>query len=194
MRCLRAASPAGRCQFRPTITASLCRRASGLLASTDCAAMRARACRRQPNNCWGLIPFCRATSDTHEPGPRLSTMVRALSSSDHRRRRRVPVISSMRRTDATASSGPLPGSASFVLSVCSRVRSNRSLMARHQATARAGRKCGSSEPLTLGLPLTRSTNSCIPNAKRMAPRSYLTDRWRFLRSTGQREPASGTLS
>jgi len=36
-------------------------------ASTGCAAMRARACRRQPNNCWGLIPFSRATSDTHEP-------------------------------------------------------------------------------------------------------------------------------
>ena len=62
--------------------------------------------RRQPNSCCGLSPCRRATSDTLAPGVRLSTTMRALSSSDHRRRRPVPVISSIRRTDATASSPP----------------------------------------------------------------------------------------
>lgn len=80
----------------------------------------------------------------------LSMMMRALSSSDHCRRRPEcdpgPVITSIRRTIVTASSPPSPG---FVSSVRSSLWSNRSLMARHQATARARPERGGGAPLTL---------------------------------------------
>ena len=66
------------------------------------ACISSRACRRQPNSCCGLSPCRRATSDTLAPGLRLSTKMRALSSSDHCRRRPVPVISSSRRTVVTS--------------------------------------------------------------------------------------------
>jgi ABC-type sugar transport system ATPase subunit len=116
------------------------------------AGSRARASRRQPNSCCGLSPCRRATSDTLAPGPRLSTTMRALSSSDHRRRRPVPVISSIRRTDATASSVPPSG---LLSTLCSSVWSNRSLMARHQATDHAPPKCGVRAPLTQEHPRPR---------------------------------------
>src|SRR6266436_3749260 len=126
-------------------------------ASSTGSEMRARASRRQPNSCCGLSPCRRATSDTLAPGLRLSTTMRALSSSDHRRRRPVPVISSMRRTDVTASSPPSSG---LLSSVCSSVWSNRSLMARHQATDRASPECGAGAPLTLNQLVSDESVSC----------------------------------
>lgn len=64
----------------------------------DALGISARASRRQPNNCCGETPLRRATSDTFAPGFQLSMMMRAFSSSDHCRRRPVPVITSIRRT------------------------------------------------------------------------------------------------
>jgi len=100
-------------------------------ASTGCAAMRARACRRQPNNCWGLISFSRATSDTHEPDLSHSTDDAGL----------------VMVGPTTAPAGPrdqldaphwrdgairaVAWLGQLVLSVCSSAWSNRSLMARH---------------------------------------------------------------
>jgi hypothetical protein len=55
-----------------------------------------RTSRRQPKSCCGLSPFRRATYETLAPGFKLSTRMRAFSSVDHRRRRPVPVISSIR--------------------------------------------------------------------------------------------------
>jgi hypothetical protein len=60
-------------------------------------------------------PRRRATSDTLLPGFRLSTTIRALSSTDHCRRRAAPVISSIRRD------GIIAATAGFVSSVCSSV-------------------------------------------------------------------------
>jgi hypothetical protein len=57
----------------------------------------------------------------------------------------------------TESSAPLAG---FVSSVCSSVWSNRSLMARHQATARDRPKCGVGAPLTLDGRRDRHTADC----------------------------------
>ncbi len=119
---------------------------TGTPASPRHPAIRSRAWRRQPNNCCGESPLLRATSDTFAPGFRLSMTRRALSSSDRRRRRPVPVISSIRRTAVTPASA---FASAFVSNVCSSVWSNRSLMARHQATAVAGAKCGGRAPLTI---------------------------------------------
>src|SRR5215813_12642580 len=55
-----------------------------------------RASRRHPNSCCGVIPCCRATSETTAPGCWLSSTMRALASGDQRRRRPTPVITSMR--------------------------------------------------------------------------------------------------
>src|SRR5215472_3756607 len=55
-----------------------------------------RASRRHPNSCCGVIPCCRATSETTAPGCWLSSTMRALASGDQRRRRPIPVITSMR--------------------------------------------------------------------------------------------------
>jgi transposase len=73
--------------------------------------------------------------------------MRALSWADHRRRCPAPVITSIRRTVVTAS----PGSATsvLVLNLWSSVWSNRSLMGRHQATARTRRIRGTKTSLTL---------------------------------------------
>ena len=57
-----------------------------------------RACRRQPNSCCGVSPCRRAISETTAPGASVSSMIRALSSAENRRRRPVPVITSSRRT------------------------------------------------------------------------------------------------
>ena len=78
-------------------------------AGTNCGASMSvlapagrRACRRQPNTCCGVSPCRRATSETTAPGTSVSSMIRALSSSENRRRRPVPVITSSRRTAAPA--------------------------------------------------------------------------------------------
>jgi len=118
------------------------RHGSGAASPAGAVPTASRACRRQPNNCCGLSPCRRATSDTLAPGFRLSTTMRALSSADHCRRRPVPVISSIRRTVVTP---PSALSAGLLSSVCS----NRSLIARHQATTRARPKRGVGVPLTL---------------------------------------------
>ena len=55
-----------------------------------------RASSRHPNSCCGVIPCCRATSETTAPGCWLSSTMRALTSGDQRRRRPTPVITSMR--------------------------------------------------------------------------------------------------
>src|SRR5262245_509376 len=55
-----------------------------------------RASRRHPNSCCGVIPCCRATSETTAPGCSLSSTMRALASGDQRRRRPTPVITSIR--------------------------------------------------------------------------------------------------
>src|SRR6185437_4375953 len=57
-----------------------------------------RACRRQVNTCCGVSPFRRATSETTAPGTSVSSTIPALKSSENRRRRPVPVITSSRRT------------------------------------------------------------------------------------------------
>ena len=102
------------------------------------------ASRRHANNCWGLSPWRRATSDTLTPSSRLSTTMRALSSLDHRRRRPAPVISSIRRTAVA-----LPSRRSALLSsLRSSVMSKSSLMGRHYATTRTLPKCGNERPLT----------------------------------------------
>ena len=64
-------------------------RPAGAVPTASCSLSfnSSRACRRQPNNCCGLSPCRRATSDTLAPGFRLSTTIRALSSADHCRRR-----------------------------------------------------------------------------------------------------------
>ena len=105
--------------------------------------IRARAARRQPNSCCGLSPCRRATSDTFAPGARLYRTIWVLASVDHRRRRPLPVISSIRRTSPAS-----PGSFPLGSSVRSSVWSNRSFMPRHHATAGANTKCGAETPLT----------------------------------------------
>jgi hypothetical protein len=99
--------------------------------------------------------------------------MRALSSLDHRRRRPVPVISSIRRTSVTP-----PRPSALLSSLCSSVMSKSSLMGRHYATTRTPPKRGNEAPLTvscdkLGDPQTASwpqpvetdRNACggIPN-------------------------------
>jgi hypothetical protein len=63
-----------------------------------------RPSRRQPNNCWGVSPCRRATTDTAAPASSLSATIRALSSTVQRRRPPPPVITSMRRTWRSGSS------------------------------------------------------------------------------------------
>ena len=75
---------------------------------------RRLASRRQPKICCGDIPWRRATSDVTAPGANVSAMIRALSSTDQRRRRPVPVITSTRRTPASGSK------------LCSSIRTSRS--------------------------------------------------------------------
>jgi hypothetical protein len=106
---------------------------------------KAPASRRHPNNCCGLSPWRRATSDTLTPPARLSTTMRALSSLDHRRRRPMPVISSIRRTSET----PPPAPAALLPSLRSSVMSKSSLMDRHYATTRTPPKRGNEAPLSL---------------------------------------------
>src|SRR3954467_12347739 len=54
-----------------------------------------RAARRQPNTSCEQPCQRRATSETRAPGTRVSAMIRALSSSDQRRRRAGPVRTSI---------------------------------------------------------------------------------------------------
>src|SRR3954466_5814680 len=63
-----------------------------------------RACRRHVNTCCGISPWRRATSETTAPGKSVSSTISALSSSENRRRRPVPVITSSRRTVTSGSS------------------------------------------------------------------------------------------
>lgn len=66
--------------------------------------LRWRASRRHPNNCCGVSPWRRATTDTTAPGPSASATIRALSSIVQRRRPTAPVMTSMRRTCRAGSS------------------------------------------------------------------------------------------
>lgn len=59
------------------------------------------------NNCCGLMPLRRATSDTLAPRSKLSTTMRTLSRHGHRRRRPMLVINSIPRTLATPSPAAL---------------------------------------------------------------------------------------
>lgn len=56
-----------------------------------------RPCRRQPNNCCGVRPCCRATALTEHPAAKLSAAICAFCSPVHDRRRPAPVIISRRR-------------------------------------------------------------------------------------------------
>jgi hypothetical protein len=56
-----------------------------------------RASRRQVNSCCGVAPCRRATCETTASGASDSSIARAFSSSDQRRRPQAPVITSMRR-------------------------------------------------------------------------------------------------
>jgi hypothetical protein len=105
----------------------------------------ASASRRQANNCCGLSPLRRATSETLAPRSRLSTTMRALSARDHRRRRPEPVISSIRRTSDTPAAAQSP----LLSSLRSSVMSKGSLIRPHYAAAKAQAKCGVAIPLTL---------------------------------------------
>jgi hypothetical protein len=70
-------------------------------ASRDFPSGWRRACRRHVNTCCGVSPCWRATSETTAPATSVSSTIRALSSSEARRRRPVPVITSSRRTVAS---------------------------------------------------------------------------------------------
>src|SRR6266404_5952250 len=128
---------------------------------------KARASRRHANNCCGLSPWRRATSDTLTPPVRLSTTMRALSSLDHRRRRPMPVISSIRRTSET----PPPAPAALLSSLRSSLMSKSSLMGRHYATTPTPPKRGNEAPLTMASPTEPRT--CAPHSsqrrRRRAP-------------------------
>jgi hypothetical protein len=63
-----------------------------------------RACRRHVNNGCGVSPCRRATSEITALGTSVSSMILALSSSENRRRRPVPVITSSRRTPVACGS------------------------------------------------------------------------------------------
>lgn len=94
-------------------------------AGTNCGASAVdieglRACRRHVNTCCGISPCGRATSETTAPGKSASSTIRPLSSSENRRRRPVPVITSSRRTVT-------PGS-SIGSSIGSSVAARRSLL------------------------------------------------------------------
>lgn len=85
--------------------------AAGVVAGTkaigvvSCAASRARrASRRQPNTCWGVTPWRRATAETTAPGTRVSSRIAALASADQTRRPLPPVITSRRRGSNLCSS------------------------------------------------------------------------------------------
>ena len=94
------------------IGAACCRRrrcvdASSTIAGTKlgpASSLRLRASRRQPNNCCGVSPCRRATTDTDAPASSVSSTIRALSSTVQRRRPPAPVINSMRRTGCSGSS------------------------------------------------------------------------------------------
>src|SRR5271168_3524544 len=80
---------------------------AGAAVSVDFAATRAmfrHAARRQPNTCCEQTCQRRATSDTRAPGTRLSSTIRAFSSTDQRRRRPGPTSTSTRRYSPFASS------------------------------------------------------------------------------------------
>ena len=61
-----------------------------------------RACRRHVNTCCGVSPRRRATSETTAPTTSVSSTIWALKSSENRRRRPVPVITSNRRNSVAS--------------------------------------------------------------------------------------------
>src|SRR5215467_7972559 len=103
-----------------------------------------RASRRHPNSCCGVIPCCRATSETTAPGCWLSSTMRALASGDQRRRRPTPVITSMRCRPSGASS---PGSVVGLSVLPSRCL----LMDSHYGHAELVLEGGKGSPLTVHL-------------------------------------------
>jgi len=85
--------------------------AVSIIAGTNAGAFQscpddecARACRRQVKTCWGVSPYRRATAETAAPRASVSSTMRALSLSENRRRRPVPVITSSRRTSKPSGS------------------------------------------------------------------------------------------
>src|SRR5215203_834954 len=96
-----------------------------------------RASRRHPNSCCGKSPCRRATSDTTAPGASVSSTMRALSSTDHRRRPPKPLMTSIRL------SGPLG------LSLWSSPDTKRSSTDRQTQPLRPDREGGFRTTLTL---------------------------------------------
>src|SRR5262252_10498197 len=122
-----------------------------------------RPSRRHPNSCCGVIPCCRATSETTAPGCWLSSTMHALASGDQRRRRPTRVITSMR---CKPSGAPSPRSVVGLSVLPSRCL----LMGSHYGPCQIVLEGGKGSPLTFD-PLVVDPNHIVGRSEN---RSILT--------------------
>jgi hypothetical protein len=127
-----------------------------------------RASRRHVNNCWGESPCRRAMSEITAPGANVSPMIRALSSSEKRRRRPVPVITSSRRRLSAL------GSSVWSSVDTSRSPIQRSTILNHH---HLNEKVGSRPRLRSAAPRRRCSPWSRPEPRRSSSGSSTKARW-----------------